>query len=392
MHASATDITEQRFRENERRTLFDALNASAITTKTDSRGIITEANDLFCKISGYSKDELIGKDHRILNSGHHSKEFFQKLWGTISKGKVWTGEIKNKAKDGSYYWVRTVIAPMTDFQNKVHSYFGIRFDITAEKMAEEENKFVLDALGLGIWRFNPITQELHWDKSMYSLYEMNPSEFSGHYQAWEGSLTAAAKEKAVEELGQALSGEKDFDTVFEINSKTKGKCYIGGRGKVIRDRAGKPLMMHGVNWDITKSKIVEESLAAKEKLLSAVLDNLPVAVFAKDIKRDFEWTIWNKHAEDLFGLKAKDCIGKFDKDLFPEDQAAFFKQKDIEASKSETIIDIPEETANTADGPVLLRTRKIVVRDSNNEPSILLGITENITEQKRQEQEREAHA
>ena len=388
LYASAKDITEQRSQEAERRQLFDALNVTAINSKTDLRGTITEVNDLFCKISGYSKDELIGKDHRILNSGHQTKDFFKNMWGTISKGSVWTGDIKNKAKDGSYYWVRTVISPVKDFQNKISSYLSIRFDITAEKKAEEENRFILDALGLGIWRFNPVTQELYWDKSMYSLYEMNPSEITGHYQVWENALTLEAKAKVVEELGQALSGHKEFDTVFEINTKNKSKRHIGARGKVIRDSAGKPVMMFGVNWDVTKSKINEETLAAKERLLSTVLDTLPVAVFAKDIKNNFQWTIWNRHAENLLGLPAKDCLGKFDKDLYPKDQAEFFRQKDIEASKAIGVIDIPEEPATTVDGQVItMRTRKTVIRDANNEASILLGIAEDITERKKQQLE-----
>ncbi len=143
---TAININQRVQAEIEYQNVKRSLDSVALVSITDLKGYILDANDRFCQISKYPKEELIGQYHNIINSGHHSQEFWREMWTSVFSGNAWRADIKNKAKDGSFYWVDTVINPIYDLEGNIYKFMSVRYEITERKKLEERQQQLLDDL------------------------------------------------------------------------------------------------------------------------------------------------------------------------------------------------------------------------------------------------------
>lgn len=249
-----------------------ALDQSAIVAITDQEGIIQYANENFCKISQYSMKELIGQDHRILRSGYHTTGFMKDLWTTIADGKSWSGELCNKAKDGSIYWVDTYIVPFLNESGRPYQYLVITHDITKRKKAEEKLKQSEIRLNeaqaishIASWEID-LKHNIHtWSDELYRIFDLDKAEVKPSIELFLSFMQPDDKETAEKLVADALEHFTDSRIDFHFKLKDGKKRHGHIEWRFDFNGSDKPFRLFGILQDITERIEAEESLKMLEK-------------------------------------------------------------------------------------------------------------------------------
>lgn len=250
-------------RENE--ALLQTLNKHSLVSIADQHGKITYANDAFCTISGYSREELLGQDHRIINSGIHPATFWHDVWQVLTSGRAWRGEVCNRSKHGELYWVDSTIAPFCDEQGIVVKYISIRTDITGIKHAQQkiaESEQALERASritrTGGFRFHFSNREQKVTTETYRIFEVDPDSHADRI-VFDKLLTAEIT-RQLEQMHDNSSGHGNgYDFELPMRTMQGRSIWIRLVGEVEYEN-GNPAAVAGAIQDITSRHLLEDEL------------------------------------------------------------------------------------------------------------------------------------
>ena len=249
------DITFQREKERRLEELLRISDNYTIMSSTNLKGEIIYASEAFCEISGYKKEELLGKTHSILRHPDMPRSLYEDLWKTIKQNKTWQGEIKNRRKDGGFYWVKATIEPTYDLAGIVTGYTAIRTDITDRKQIEEAQRIAK----MGSWEFDIKTDKIICSKQMCNILGLKETNEIDR-KFFENLIVSEDRKQVEVAFKLALRSKKDYITEFDFISLDDERKSLSVHSELEFDKDGNILKLFGVIIDITERKKIERDL------------------------------------------------------------------------------------------------------------------------------------
>ena len=235
-------------------------NQHNLVSETDIAGRIIRVNNKFCEVSGYNKEELLGKNHRLLKSTYHPASFYTEMWATISKGNIWHGTICNINKEGEQYWVESTIVPFLDDKGKPYKYVSARTEVTQVIKNEERLLKSQEFANIGTWDWNIVTGSLFWSDRIWPLFGYEKEITETTYENFMAAIHPDDKQRVNDAVMRCIEDAEDYNVEHRVIWPDGSVHWLHEKGDVICNSEGKPVRMLGVVQDITKRKTAEQEL------------------------------------------------------------------------------------------------------------------------------------
>ncbi|HEY8095490.1 MAG TPA: PAS domain S-box protein [Methylobacter sp.] len=378
--------------ESLRATLYErerhqqALDAHAIVSAADASGTLIYVNDLFCQISGYSRNELLGQNHRIVKSGEHQPEFYADMWRTIARGNIWRGEVCNRSKDGRVYWVETSIVPFLDHSGRPYQYVSIRTDVTHIKQAELrlrllERAMEASASGISMADANqPDMPLIYVNPAFERITGYSRNEVLGrNCRFLHGKET---EQPGLDHIRAVLREGRGGEALVHNYRKDGTSFWNDLRIAPVHDEQGRLSHFIGISDDVTERREAVDALRKSEERLRR--SQLYANIGTWDWNIQTGQLLWSERIAPLFGYpeaKLESTYENFLDGVHPDD-----RQKVIDAVNACVELGVEyniEHRCVWPDGTVRwLLERGDVVRDEDGTPLNMLGVVQDITDRK----------
>jgi len=329
------NITGRLEAQREERSLYEAVQSQFIVSILDLDSNFLEVNQTFCDISGYNRDELLGKNEAMLKSGEHPDWFFEEILLKVKSGISTRCDIRYKSKSGALYWGDCVICPLYNSQQKIDRYIMLSIDVTdwleQNNLIQKNSERMLLATnsgGIGVWDYDLVSGQLSWEGWMFRLYGMENVTTLGAYELWDETSGAAPQQqedvtvtvdlwmdfihpddrpRVEQEMKGAIQGKSNFNAEYRIVWRDGSVHYLRSTAVVEYDSTSKAIRMVGANWDVTQLRELSGKLAEHDELMRVTLMSIADAVVTTDANSNITWM--NAVAERLSGWTSQQAQG-----------------------------------------------------------------------------------